>query len=67
MWLVTKKEIPQSDYNTLIKDQKKLYEYVGWRAKFSEYPPAGYGFMNPKVFYENKTYYCSWEHMNNCD
>ena len=67
MYIETKKIIPQADYNELKNNDDKIEEYVGWRAKFSEYPPAGYGFLNPKVFIENKQYYCSWKHSDNCD
>jgi len=67
MWVTKKVEISEADYKDLFTNQLKIDEYVSWRAKFSTYPPAGYGFSKPRVFIEDNRYYCSWNHRDNCD
>lgn len=67
-WITSKESVPQSDYKEYInKTQDEINEYVRWKAKFSGYPPAGYGFKNAKFIKEGNKYYCTWEHSDNCD
>jgi hypothetical protein len=70
MWITMRKPISEADYNQY-KDAPapKVDEFVGWAAHFSGYPPAGYGFKNPRVEKSDGmfTYYAVWECRDNCD
>ena len=67
MLLTEKYEVSQADYNRMLNDQKYKDEFIGWRAHFSPYPPAGYGLMNPEILAESGRYYCTWQRRDNCD
>ena len=67
MMMTEKYQISQADYNRMLKDKEYFKEFMGWRAHFSSYPPAGYGQHHSRIFIENNKYYCSWEHSDNCD
>lgn len=67
MLIISEQEISQADYNEISGDTAKIEEYVGWRARFSGYPPAGYGFFKPVLFEKDKQFFCAWSHRDNCD
>lgn len=70
MWIPEKREISQADYERY-KDKnsvdKELEEFVGWAARFSPWPPAGYGMIEPSVKKIDNNYYATWKRMDNCD
>jgi hypothetical protein len=70
MWVTEYKTISEYDYNKY-KDapHKDVQEFVGWAAHFSDYPPAGYGFRNPRIEKGERKFlfYAVWEHRDNCD
>lgn len=67
MWMTEKYQITQADYNRMMEDEKYKSEFIRWRAHFSSYPPAGYGFGKPQILNEGNSYYCTWSHRDDCD
>lgn len=68
LFLTSKVQITQDEYNTLLKCSKaEADDFISNIANKSPYPPAGYGFFSSRFFEVNGNYFVAWKHMRSCD